>query len=63
VIEFTLQHVNHEGILGVDVAMNSEGKLRIIEANRAPSWQIFEQATGINVAEIIINQAVKRLEQ
>ena len=62
VTESTLQHINHEGILGVDVALNSEGKLSIIEANHAPSWQIFEQATGINVTQMIINRTIKRLK-
>src|SRR5262249_40435635 len=63
IIEFTLQHINHDGILGVDVAVNSEGKLRIIETNRAPSWQVFEQATGIDVAKTVIERAIKHLNQ
>jgi glutathione synthase/RimK-type ligase-like ATP-grasp enzyme len=58
---FVEKNVNNEGILGVDVAADSHGIIHIIEANRAPLWREFEQATGINVAERIIDHAYGRL--
>ena len=57
IAQFVMKNVNLEGILGVDVARDSEGQLHIIEANRAPLWREFEQATGINVAKEIVNYA------
>lgn len=61
IVDFTIQHVSKEGILGVDVARDSQGQLHIIEANRSPLWGTFEQATGINVAKEIICHAAKRI--
>lgn len=61
VIEFTLQNVSQDGVLGADVAVDSSGILHLIEANRAPMWQAFEQATGIDVAEAIMKRSVRRL--
>ena len=61
IIEATLQNVSDEGILGVDVALDSNGEIHIIETNRAPQWQAFEKATGINVAKAIIDRSFERL--
>lgn len=57
VIDFTVSNVDQEGILGVDIARDSENRLHVIEANRAPLWEEFERATGTNVAKEIVNYA------
>jgi len=51
---FVRQHVSHQGLLGVDVAIDDEGALHIIETNRAPMWEAFEDATGVQVGEEIM---------
>jgi glutathione synthase/RimK-type ligase-like ATP-grasp enzyme len=63
IISFIEEHVSKEGILGVDVAVDSKGNIHIIEANRAPLWKEFERATGINVAQRIIQYAYGRLSE
>lgn len=60
-IEFLEKNVSEEGILGVDVAIDTTGAFHIIETNRAPMWQTFEEATGINVAQYVIQQTWDRL--
>jgi glutathione synthase/RimK-type ligase-like ATP-grasp enzyme len=61
VIEFTLRNTSRKGILGADVIRDASGKLYLLEANRAPQWQSFEKATGINVASHIIHHAWQRI--
>lgn len=51
-----LLHVSNQGLIGVDVAIDQDNQAHIIETNRAPLWEQFEQATQINVAKIIIDQ-------
>lgn len=60
VLEAALPHVSDEGILGVDVGVDPAGDVHIIEANRAPDWEAFERATGLNVARLVIERAVRR---
>lgn len=62
VIEFVLQNIHSEGILGVDVAVGPDGKRYIIESNRAPLWKSFQEATQTDVAQEIIARALRRLE-
>lgn len=62
VANFVEEHVSKEGILGVDVAKDENGNLHIIEANRAPLWRTFQQATGINVAREIIDRSLTRIK-
>ena len=50
---FTKANVSNEGLLGVDVAQDRNGEYYIIESNRAPEWERFEQVTGVNVARYI----------
>lgn len=59
--DFIEDNVSGEGILGVDVAIDTNGKPHIIEANRAPLWDEFEKATGINVAQRVIDYAFDRI--
>ena len=61
VIDFTLEHTSHKGILGADVIRDDSGTLFLLEANRAPQWYTFERATGINVAACIIRRAWQRI--
>ncbi len=61
IVSFVEKNVSSEGILGVDVAMDTNESAHIIEANRAPLWSEFEQATGLNVAKRIIDHAYGRL--
>lgn len=60
-VSFVEKNVSNKGILGVDVAIDVHGRVHIIEANRAPLWNEFEKATGINVAQRIIEYAFGRL--
>ncbi len=60
VAEYTRTRVSNKGLLGVDTAIDREGKLYIIESNRSPQWKAFEQATGLNVAAEIMNVLEKR---
>jgi glutathione synthase/RimK-type ligase-like ATP-grasp enzyme len=62
VSNFATQNVSAEGILGVDIGEGIDGTLYIIEANYAPDWTAFQAATGINVAQAIIHQALERLK-
>ena len=50
---FTTANVSNEGLLGVDVAQDRNGEYYIIESNRAPEWERFEQVTGVNIAQYI----------
>ncbi len=58
---FCLRHVSKKGVLGADVARDKTGRIYLLESNRAPQWQAFEKATGINVAMHIIERAWHRL--
>jgi hypothetical protein len=61
--EFAARYVSRRGVLGVDVALDASGNLHLIEANRAPLWHAFEDATGIDVAERIVRRSVTRVER
>jgi hypothetical protein len=61
VMSFAARNVSAKGILGVDVAVDAQGEKYIIEANRAPLWRAFEEATGVNVARSLVKRAAKRL--
>jgi glutathione synthase/RimK-type ligase-like ATP-grasp enzyme len=61
VAEAVLRSVSGQGMLGVDVAVDRVGGVHVIEANRAPDWEAFERATGLNVARLVIERAVGRL--
>ncbi len=50
-----------EGILGVDIGLDKDSCFHIIEQNRAPQWQQFEKATGINVAQVVIRRSLDRI--
>lgn len=52
--DFVKENVSEQGLLGVDVAIDSEKQVHIIETNRAPQWKVFEQATRMDVAREII---------
>lgn len=57
-----LPSVSGEGIVGVDAAVDAAGEVHVIEANRAPEWEAFERATGLDVARLVIDRALRRLE-
>lgn len=48
-------------ISGVDLAYDSEGRLFVIETNIAPEWQGFKQATGLDVADYILQYVQEKL--
>ncbi|HEX2206800.1 MAG TPA: ATP-grasp domain-containing protein [Longimicrobium sp.] len=60
VVRAALPHVSGEGVLGVDVGVDTQGDVHVIEANRAPEWAAFEAATGLNVARLVIDRALQR---
>jgi glutathione synthase/RimK-type ligase-like ATP-grasp enzyme len=51
---FVQENTSNKGLLGVDVAIDDEGNFHIIESNRAPMWEIFQEATNIDVASEIM---------
>jgi glutathione synthase/RimK-type ligase-like ATP-grasp enzyme len=55
--DFALAQVGGKGILGVDVARDETGELHLLEANPAPLWTAFEEATGVDVATDLIRAA------
>ena len=60
ITSFVETHCSAEGILGVDVGVDSEDDIHIIEANRAPLWKAFQDATGVNIAQKIVKCALKK---
>lgn len=62
IVKFALEEADKTGILGVDVGETKQGGLRIIEANRAPRWQAFDETLGCNTARKILILARERLK-
>ena len=61
IADFAVRHVSTQGLLGVDVVLDVVGQLYILEANRAPLWYGFTQATGVDVAAMIVKRARQRI--
>ncbi len=47
-------------VSGVDITRDNDGNLCVIETNITPEWQGFKQATGIDVADIIIQHTMEK---
>jgi RimK family alpha-L-glutamate ligase len=47
-------------ISGVDITYNQDGQLCVIETNICPEWQGFKQATGNDVADLIIQYIAEK---
>lgn len=60
VTAITLMNVTSKGLLGVDVAVDQQDKIRIIEVNRIPQWKAFRQSTGVNVAKAIFEKILEQ---
>jgi len=60
IVEFILDNVS-DGIYGVDVAIDTDGGIHLIEANMSPNWKAFQQATGIDVAAVIIQDTLRKI--
>ena len=60
IVEFILDHLSN-GIYGVDVAIDTMGGIHLIEANTSPNWKAFQQSTGIDVAAVIIQDTLKKI--
>jgi glutathione synthase/RimK-type ligase-like ATP-grasp enzyme len=58
VVDFTINNIKMKGVVGVDVGRDFEGNYYIIDRNRSPSWQGFENATGINVASELVKRTL-----
>lgn len=56
---FAKEHISNCGLVGADIAIDDEGAIHIIEANRAPMWAAFEEATGVKVAEEVVMRLSK----
>ena len=54
---FVEENASNKGLVGVDVARDKHGRIHYIESNRSPQWKNFEEATGINIARILIEYA------
>jgi RimK family alpha-L-glutamate ligase len=50
-------------IAGVDLLINTEGKVYILEVNRSPQFKAFQQATGINVTAKIADFLEKKIRR
>ena len=61
IISFVETYCSSDGILGVDVGIDSNDDIHIIEANRAPLWKAFQDTTGVNIAKKIIQCALQRI--
>ena len=60
IVEFILDNVS-DGIYGVDVAIDTGGGIHLIGANMSPNWKAFQQATGIDVAAVIIQDTLRKI--
>ena len=60
IVEFIEDHLSN-GIYGVDVAIDTAGGIHLIEANRSPNWKAFQQSTGIDVAAVIIQDTLRKI--
>lgn len=61
--DFVNEYVRESGVLGVDVALDSLGSYHIIESNRAPEWETFQEVTGVDVAGYIVARSADRVMQ
>lgn len=62
IVEFILDHLSN-GIYGADVAIDTTGAIHLIEANASPNWKAFQEATGIDVADAIIQDTLRKIEE
>jgi hypothetical protein len=62
IVDYACNSVSKIGIFGVDIGETAEDGLRIIEANRAPKWEAFDNALSCNTARTIVTLARKRLK-
>ncbi len=60
IVEFIEDHLPN-GIYGVDVAIDTTGGIHLIEANTSPNWKAFQESTGIDVADVIIQDALEKI--
>ncbi len=60
IVEFILDHLPN-GIYGVDVAIDTAGSIHLIEANTSPNWKAFQESTGIDVAAVIIQDTLQKI--
>lgn len=44
---------------GVDILVTEDGKRYVLEVNRTPGFEGFEKATGIDIAKLTIEEAIK----
>jgi len=61
VSDFVLNIVSQTGLLGVDVGVTEDGTIHIIEANRAPEWERFQVASGVDVATNLMEHLFQRV--
>ncbi len=54
--KFVIDQTRSKGLFGFDVAIDEEEQFHVIESNRAPLWETFQEATGINVAGEILTR-------
>jgi len=60
IVEFILDHLPN-GIYGIDVAIDTTGGIHLIEANASPNWKALQESTGIDVAAVIIQDTLKKI--
>lgn len=49
-------------VYGTDIVRTKSGKLYLIENNRAPNFMAFESATGITVADTMVDFVAAKLK-
>ena len=48
-------------IIGIDIALTSDGKLSLMEVNRSPGFAKFKELTGVNLASVLYEKLEARL--
>jgi glutathione synthase/RimK-type ligase-like ATP-grasp enzyme len=59
--QYAVKYSNSKGLVGTDIAENEQNEFYLIETNRSPQWNAFENVTGINVAREIMEALEKRM--
>ena len=59
VVEFVRANCAKSGLMGVDVAVDSEGRFHVIEENRAPNWNHIQEALERDIAHEIMQRVYK----
>ena len=57
-IDYITAH-GRDGLVGIDIARTRDGRIIIIEENRAPEFESLDRATGVSTAKLIYNAFIE----